>query len=212
MLRFTKELIDRIRLRPIRHFESIEGWLTRKEALALYKLSRKCKPGARIVEIGSWKGKSTYCLAKGLRDGVIVAIDPFDGAGETGNPYDGLKGGSPLLDQFQANLRSYSLLEKIEIKVGPSSRFANEIHEIDMLFIDGDHSIAGCEYDFKTFAPEVKSGGILAFHDYNPRRRELGPTWVVDNLVSKSAQWRLLGKWNSLIAFQRNPKDDSIDE
>ena len=145
-MRFLEELAVRLQTIPIRHYRDIEGWLTPKEAVALYRLSRSCRSGARVVEIGSWKGKSTYCIARGLRDGLIVAIDPFDAAGETGHRYDAFKGGTPLLDQFRTNLGRHGLLDKVAIKIGPSSRFASDVSDVDLLFIDGDHSIAGCEY------------------------------------------------------------------
>jgi cephalosporin hydroxylase len=36
---------------------------------------------------------------------------------------------------------------------------------LDFLFIDGDHSGAGVRRDFEMYAPLVRSGGIIAFHD-----------------------------------------------
>lgn len=36
---------------------------------------------------------------------------------------------------------------------------------IDVLFIDGDHTYEGCADDFNNFAPFVKVGGIIFFHD-----------------------------------------------
>jgi predicted O-methyltransferase YrrM len=36
---------------------------------------------------------------------------------------------------------------------------------LDFLFIDGDHSYAGVQHDFEMYAPLVRSGGIVAFHD-----------------------------------------------
>ena len=195
---------------PIWRYRNIEGWLTSREAVALYRLARRSAPGSKIVEIGSWKGKSTYCLAKGLREGVIFAIDPFDGSGETGNRYDALKGEIPLLRQFRANLDRHDLLRKVEIKVGPSSKFSGSIKDIDILFIDGDHSIEGCANDFNAYSPDVKAKGILAFHDYNARRSDLGPTWVVDHLVVPSGQWTLIERHDSLIVFRKFPSEASV--
>ncbi len=37
--------------------------------------------------------------------------------------------------------------------------------QIDFLFIDGDHSDEGVRKDFALFAPLVREGGIVAFHD-----------------------------------------------
>ena len=36
---------------------------------------------------------------------------------------------------------------------------------LDFLFIDGDHSYAGVKQDYETFAPMVRAGGVIAFHD-----------------------------------------------
>lgn len=36
---------------------------------------------------------------------------------------------------------------------------------IDMLFIDGDHSLQGCLNDFNNYAPMVVNGGIILIHD-----------------------------------------------
>ncbi len=202
-----RKLLRKIQAHPIRHYEKIDGWLTVNEALGLYHIAKSLPQSARITEIGSWKGKSTYCLASGLAQGTIFAIDPFDASGEAGSKelYDKTKGSLPLVEQFKQNLDVHGLLHKIKVLQGYSNQFAGTIKDIDFLFIDGDHSKEGCEYDFKTFSPEVKRNGWLAFHDYAPNRPELGPTWVVENLVRKSTQWRAAGRWDSLIAFRRNP-------
>ncbi len=190
---------------PIRHFRNIEGWLAKNEALALYQIAKKLPPGARVVEIGSWKGRSTYCIAKGLKDGRIYAIDPFDASGEQGSRelYAHEKGNLPLVEQFKRNLQQHGLLDKIVVQQGYSREFADVVDEADFIFIDGDHSPEGCDHDFQMFAPKVKKGGLLGFHDYDPRRPELGPTWVVENRLKHSDAWTLVGRWVSLIVFRR---------
>lgn len=37
--------------------------------------------------------------------------------------------------------------------------------ELDVLFIDADHSYEGCKKDYEMYAPLVRKGGIVAFHD-----------------------------------------------
>lgn len=39
---------------------------------------------------------------------------------------------------------------------------------IDFLFIDGDHSYAGARADYDLYAPLVRPGGLIAFHDIIP--------------------------------------------
>jgi predicted O-methyltransferase YrrM len=42
---------------------------------------------------------------------------------------------------------------------------------IDLLFIDGDHAYAGVRADFELYAPLVRPGGLIAFHDIVPDYR-----------------------------------------
>jgi len=39
---------------------------------------------------------------------------------------------------------------------------------LDFLFIDGDHSLAGVSADHRLYAPLVRAGGLIAFHDIVP--------------------------------------------
>lgn len=38
-------------------------------------------------------------------------------------------------------------------------------HELDVLFIDGDHTYAGAMGDYDTYRGFVRPGGLIAFHD-----------------------------------------------
>lgn len=185
-------------------YREIEGWLTDREALGLYSVASSLGKKASIVEIGSWKGKSTYCLGMGLVNGRIYAIDPFNAEGEPGSReiYEQTKGETPLIDQFRSTMQKHNLSEKIEVLQGYSNQFADRFTDIDFLFIDGDHSIEGCRYDFLTFSPFVRRGGFIAFHDYDPDRAELGPTWVINNLIPGS-DFSLYNRYDSLWVAKR---------
>ncbi|MHA6249238.1 class I SAM-dependent methyltransferase [Pontibacter sp. CAU 1760] len=183
------------------HIASIEGWLTEGEAKLLFELSKKLPEKSKLVEIGSWKGKSTVALGLGLTyKSRIFAIDPFNAEGELGSKEEYLAkiGSESLLNQFIANIRKYNLINSITPLKGYSKEFVNYFDELDFIFIDGDHSIEGCRNDFELFSPKLKSGGILAFHDYYSDRDELGPTWVIKNLVMQSSNFRFLSNVDSL--------------
>lgn len=47
----------------------------------------------------------------------------------------------------------------------------DKVNPIDFLFIDGDHSYEGVKQDFEMYAPFVRPGGIIAFHDINDTER-----------------------------------------
>jgi hypothetical protein len=192
-------------LSQLRDWSSIEGWLSPHEALGLLYLARRLPPNATVVEIGSWKGKSTYCIARGLRSGTIHAIDPFDASGEAESKaiYSKKRGAQPLVEQFRENLRSRGVLDKVAVHPGYSQEFAGRFPAIDLLFIDGDHSREGCAFDFDTFSPALKPGGYLAFHDFDPVRDDLGPTWVVKNRVATNAGFKFFGMFDSLWVARR---------
>lgn len=192
----------------LRECRAIDGWLTDAEAIALYDLARRLSAPARILEIGSWKGKSTFALASGLTEGVIFALDPFDGSGEPDSrqAYENSRGSVPLLAQFKTNLSRRGLWNKIAVRQGYSKDFAGSFQDLDLVFIDGDHSREGCAYDFTEFGKAVKPGGYLAFHDYDPARPDLGPTWTVENLVQQSGNWIPVGQWDSLIVIRRSTR------
>ncbi len=84
-MRLIKKLTRKIDLYKIRDYQGIDGWLTTNEAHALYRLALKVPRGGTVVEIGCWKGKSTYCIAKGIQNAKYFTIDPFDASGEKGD-------------------------------------------------------------------------------------------------------------------------------
>tara|TARA_B110000238_G_C15889097_1_gene336869 strand:- start:36 stop:524 length:489 start_codon:yes stop_codon:yes gene_type:complete len=48
---------------------------------------------------------------------------------------------------------------------GKSGIVVNEVPNVDLVFIDADHSYQGCSIDIKAYTPKVNQGGILSGHD-----------------------------------------------
>lgn len=187
-------------------YATIEGWLTGDQAFALHQLAASLPAGSTVVEIGCWKGRSTYCLARGLRRGRVVVIDPFDASGdpESAPGYAELHGPQPLYDQFLANMQRTGVADRIDARRGRSRDFVGALPAgYRLLFVDGDHSLAGCRFDFENFGPGLARGGYLCLHDYDPARPEFGPTWVVDQLVLPSGQYRFVANAGSLWIGQK---------
>src|SRR6266849_1498785 len=61
--------------------DSVEGFFNEDHAKWLFKAARALPDGSNIVEIGSFKGRSTCCLALSCRKTKkrVFAVDPFDG-------------------------------------------------------------------------------------------------------------------------------------
>jgi predicted O-methyltransferase YrrM len=197
-----QNLVRKSILKRIHRYISIDGWLSDREAFGLYFIAKKLPVNSVIVEIGSWQGKSTYCISKGLKSGKVYAIDPFNAEGgcdtASEKEYVERKGAKDLLEIFKKNMEDRGVLDKIIIKKGYSDQYYNDFDKIDFLFIDGDHSIEGCKSDFNLYAPKIVPGGFIAFHDFYEQRDELGPTYVIKNLILKSNDFKFYQLYDSL--------------
>jgi predicted O-methyltransferase YrrM len=147
---------------------SIEGLLVSPvQEQWLFKTAKSLPEGATIVEIGSFKGRSTCCLAYGCKgtDKHIFAIDIFDIERNIDfkpeERFDGI-----FFDVFWHNIEKCGLAAYVTPIRGWSSEVAKTWDKpIDLLFIDGSHQYEDVLADFENFFPYVKVGGIVAFHD-----------------------------------------------
>lgn len=178
-------------------FASIDGWLTVDEAITLYELSRSLPDEAPLaVEIGSWQGKSSVCLARGLagkRGPRLCCIDPFDASGDGESaPTYGQRAdavGGRLRRAFEQNLQAVGVQDMVEVRQGLSHEHATQWREpIDLLFLDGDHSYDAVRRDFADWAPKIRPGGYLVMHDVVHDVHE-GPRRVVDEFVRTDPSW-----------------------
>jgi hypothetical protein len=157
----------------------IGGWLTINEGRALYKEAKVVKEGGKIVEIGSWKGRSTVCLAQGAKDGSrskVWAIDPHVGS----MGYLRLLGSKDTFGEFKKNIKELEAEKLVEILRFRSWEVAGDFkEEIDFLLIDGDHSLWGVGRDWRDWWPKLKEGGTTAFHDSWHRWEIQGLTGII---------------------------------
>ena len=201
------------RYAPLLPYASIDGWLTVDEAIALYELARELPGDAPLaIEIGSWQGKSSICLASGLRDRArarLCCIDPFDASGDEHSA--GAYGqrsktlASPLRQTFEQNLRAAGLLHLVDVRQGRSHELAATWREpIDLLFLDGDHSYEAVACDYRDWAPRVRPGGFLVLHDV-VHEVHVGPRRVVDEMVRMDPNW-IDGRYvDSMFIARRAP-------
>lgn len=144
--------------------KNIEGFFSHEEGELLYYLAAGCPKNATIVEIGSWKGRSTCWMGKASKNysqAKIYAIDPHIGSPEH-------QGKDPVntFQQFEKNLKKLDVFNRVTSIVKFSHQAINDIkEEIDLLFIDGAHEYEAVKKDFDLWFPKLREGGIIAFHD-----------------------------------------------
>lgn len=147
----------------------IAGWLLKPEGKALAEIAA----GKRVLEIGSYCGLSTVCMARTATH--VTAVDYFDGRG-TPNPGD-------TLERFKSNLERHGLREKVTIQY-PDWLERGELPrpEFDLVFIDGEHTREAVFADVVKACNLLAPGGLIAFHDYKAPCHQ-GVEEAVDALI-----------------------------
>ena len=153
----------------------VEGYLSEDEAWALYIAARRCTQKAerpRIVEIGSYKGRSTIAIGSALKEagrGSLVSIDPHM---PTGKPsYAREHGDIDTLAEFQENIARAGVAAYVKSvqAVSTDARKSYDMQPVDMLFVDGSHDYEDVLADIDAWSPFLVAGGIAAFNDpYGP--------------------------------------------
>ncbi|MFY9588467.1 MAG: class I SAM-dependent methyltransferase [Actinomycetota bacterium] len=151
-----------------RTIEAIEGWLHPAEAWELHEAARTTAspPGDTVVvEIGSWKGRSTVALGLGLRahgGGKLYAVDPL-----VPSPMDGPGGIEARFQEFLGNLESAGVRDLVEPvrEMSHDARPRFDGRRVDVLFIDGDHDYAAVLQDIDDWMPLVPDGAVVALND-----------------------------------------------
>lgn len=176
----------------------INGWLAHGEAITLYETARKLPDGHPVVaEIGSWLGKSSVVIARGLlgkKNPVLYCIDPFNADGDAASTdhYHARQSRLHLTleEQFLRNVRSRGVGHVIRHIVGYSYDAVKTFHDkLDMLFIDGNHEYESVLQDFRDWTPLLKHGGYLAFHDVSFNNPDTGPQRVIRENILDRPGW-----------------------
>lgn len=149
---------------------SIPGWLSTNEAVWLYKQALQHN---RILEIGCWKGRSTFCLTQGC-SGLVVTVDHFQGSRDEDQFwYDNASGGDfkGVRESFLENMReplTNGRLLLMDMDVEDFYMLCPKIfkhHKFGMIFIDGGHDQQSFAYDLICCKYLLSPGGLLCGHD-----------------------------------------------
>lgn len=162
----------------------VDGWLTQTEGAALAELARD----KFVLEIGSYCGKSTICLAQTAQQ--VTSVDPHDGRGTPA--------AKDTWEDFLENLKRWNVYDDVtclkdDLHALAAERARIVDQEFDLIFIDGDHSQAAVERDIAFALAHLAEGGLIAFHDYRRQpgehdgRWDPGVTQAVDELVQQGA-------------------------
>jgi predicted O-methyltransferase YrrM len=148
----------------------IPGWFNYSESYDI--IADRISEDGKILEIGSFMGRSTHYLATTLHNAnkenvKIYALDTFKGSSEHAN----LKMPKDFLSIFEKNLKFFIDKDVIEVLQSRSDnkdmidRFDDEF--FDYIMIDGAHEYEAVKKDIENWWPKLKKDGVMFGDDFN---------------------------------------------
>jgi hypothetical protein len=183
--------------------EPVPGWLTAAQARRLWDAAGSLRAPAQIVEIGSFRGRSTIVLALAAADGVqVVAIDPHLGGDRGPQEYgDRPQLGEADHEAFAANLARAGVADRVRhVRRFSQEALADVSGEIALLYVDGAHRFAPARADLRRWGARIPVGGRLLVHD---SFSSVGVTLALAAEVIGRVGWRYRGRAGSLAEYER---------
>jgi predicted O-methyltransferase YrrM len=160
--------------------DTVDGWLFTEEGDLLEKyVNLVCKDrtvaegSAKVLELGSYKGKSTLRLASNPV-ATVFAVDTFDARNTT-------VGSTNTLQDFINNTYGHNNITIVPTTTENAKILTQNFRlpiYYDLIFVDADHSYEGCKKDVTMFLPHLKSGGYLIMHDaFGEKGEEVDTPW-----------------------------------
>jgi predicted O-methyltransferase YrrM len=140
-----------------------EEWFSEASQDALASLVRAVKdiPG-RIIEIGSWEGRSTIAMANAT-DCAIHAVDTW--AGSPGEISAELAGERDVFATWKANVKEATEGNVFAHRVGWREYREQDDSPVALLFIDAEHTYREVADTIEAFLPLMSPGGIICGDD-----------------------------------------------
>jgi hypothetical protein len=161
-------------LRKIKNLDIIEGISYHELYILQDFLSSVAKDGFTVIEIGSWKGCSSYFLAhimNHFKYCKLYCIDTWKGNEDTWQKEEIAQ--HDIKEIFDLNTAEFNHI------IVPLRENSNAAHiefkdeSIDFMFMDGDHTHNGLYSDLTNYYPKLKTGGVICGHDSNIRYENL---------------------------------------
>lgn len=153
-----------------------------------------------VLEIGSHQGGSSAFFCS-LADRVVSVDLP-----------DGIGGGLPITRAYQRNTALRTRFPHFTGILGDSHELDTLVEvrsvldgqPVDLLFIDGDHSVMGVASDYAMYGEFVRPGGVIAFHDIVPTTdpRSVGVAEFWSTVRGPKVTFSADASWGGIGAIQ----------
>lgn len=148
----------------------LDGLVTPEVCEALTRYAAEVPAEQAIVEIGSFKGKSTCALAEGSTGAPVYAVDPWDLSGNISGRFGFAE---PLTrEAFNRQVRECGHQDTITA-MQMFSLDAAHVYDgppIGLLYIDGNHAEGSVRADYQAWRGHVDSEATVVFDDLDTPR------------------------------------------
>jgi len=186
----------------------IQGWLRGHEARILqkYVIEQQEKSKSDLLEIGSWKGRSSVTIASILTgDRRLWIVDHFQGSLEHQKgqrfytPPRYTRGNKLwIYPELLENIIKYDIQDKvIVLPLGSEEAAKVIIGQFSFIFIDGDHRYEGVSEDCSLWLSHLEENGILIFHDF-----QHPPIHKFCNELKQNKSLSVIFEIQTMIAFR----------
>jgi predicted O-methyltransferase YrrM len=185
--------------------EGVEGWFSPEQVARVVERAAAVPPTGRIVEIGSFRGRSMIAIARSAPDGTeIVAIDPHAGNDRGPHEIEGFEDEAAIDSKvFLTNLERAGVRDRVTYVRKFSHDALDDVPgPIDLLHIDGAHRYKPASDDIATWGAKVVDGGSVLIHD---SFSSVGVTLALATKLTFSGRWRYAGRSRSLAEYVREP-------
>ena len=186
-----------------RSIAEVNGWMTRDQARRLWDRASELESGNRVVEIGSFQGRSMIVLASSAPEGVeLIAIDPHGGNDRGPHELEGFaEEAEEDHSKFIANLRQAGVLDRVtHLRKFSSAALDDVPGNIDLLYVDGAHRYQPALADIRAWGDKVVPGGRMLVHD---SFSSVGVTMALMATTVAGSHWLYEGRSQSMTQFQR---------
>ena len=180
----------------------VEGWMSPSQGATLFDAAANCPHDGLIVEIGSFRGRSTIVLATAADPSVrVVAIDPHAGNDRGPQEIDGFE--DEAADDhsvFTANLAAAGVADRVRHVREFSDAALDAVDgAIDVLYIDGAHRYAPALADIRAWGARVGDGGTMLIHD---SFSSIGVTLAILRSLVLGTRFRYVGRARSMTIYR----------
>jgi predicted O-methyltransferase YrrM len=159
------------------------------------------------MEIGTFAGGSASLMSLNENISKIISVD-------LGYPIEET---TPIknVNLFKHQNCTYEYIKGNSRKIETINLVKEKVKDVDILFIDGDHSFQGVVDDFENYKFLVKNGGYIVFDDYMDEIHSPQVFSAVNQIVSdlNPKEYEIIGSINyDLIKETNRPNLKSSNE